>query len=72
MEQKAEGDLLESGADVHADVLKAGHHGSPTSSSEVRFQNHRQFRHLSDFCCKDKAISGSIVRIFPKPIEEIP
>ena len=35
MEQKAEGDLLESGADVHADVLKAGHHGSPTSSSEA-------------------------------------
>ena len=30
-----EGDLLESGADVHADVLKAGHHGSPTSSSEA-------------------------------------
>ena len=35
MEQKAEGDLLESGADVHADVLKAGHHGSPTSSSKA-------------------------------------
>ena len=35
MEQKAEGDLLESGADVRADVLKAGHHGSPTSSSEA-------------------------------------
>jgi len=30
-----EGDLLESGADVRADVLKAGHHGSPTSSSEA-------------------------------------
>lgn len=38
----------------------------------IRFQNHRQFRHLSDFYCKDKAIYGGIVRIFPKPIEEIP
>ena len=35
MEQKAEADLLESGADVRADVLKVGHHGSPTSSSQA-------------------------------------
>ena len=35
MEQKAEGDLLEAGADVRAAVLKVGHHGSPTSSSEA-------------------------------------
>ena len=35
MEQKAEEDLLASGANVKADVLKAGHHGSPTSSSEA-------------------------------------
>ena len=35
MEQKAETDLMASGANVQADVLKAGHHGSPTSSSEA-------------------------------------
>ena len=35
MEQKAEGDLLESGADVRADVLKAGHHGSRGASCEA-------------------------------------
>ena len=35
MEQKAETDLMASGANVRADVLKAGHHGSPTSSSEA-------------------------------------
>ena len=35
MEQKAEADLLAAGANVQADVLKAGHHGSPTSSSEA-------------------------------------
>lgn len=35
MEQKAEADLMDSGANVRADVLKAGHHGSPTSSSEA-------------------------------------
>lgn len=33
MERDAEADLLESGADLSADVLKAGHHGSDTSSS---------------------------------------
>ena len=33
METKAEKDLIESGADLHATVLKAGHHGSYTSSS---------------------------------------
>lgn len=32
METGAEGDLLDSGADVHATVLKAGHHGSDTST----------------------------------------
>ena len=32
METKAETDLLESGADVKADVLKVGHHGSSTST----------------------------------------
>ena len=35
MEQKAEGDLLEAGADVRAAVLKVGHHGSQTSSSQA-------------------------------------
>ena len=33
-ETKAEKDILNSGADVSADVLKAGHHGSSTSTSE--------------------------------------
>lgn len=33
METEAETDLLDSGADVRADVLKLGHHGSSTSSS---------------------------------------
>ncbi len=32
METGAEGDLLDSGADVRATVLKAGHHGSDTST----------------------------------------
>lgn len=31
-EKDAENDILESGADVSADILKAGHHGSSTSS----------------------------------------
>lgn len=35
MEQNAEADLMDSGANVRADVLKVGHHGSPTSSSEA-------------------------------------
>lgn len=34
-ERKAEKDILASGADVSADVLKAGHHGSSTSTSEA-------------------------------------
>ena len=33
MEKQAERDLLESGADLSADVLKAAHHGSKTSST---------------------------------------
>lgn len=33
MEREAEADLLDSGADVAADVLKVGHHGSDTSTS---------------------------------------
>ena len=33
MESDAETDLLESGADLKADVLKVGHHGSDTSTS---------------------------------------
>lgn len=33
MERNAEVDLLESGAEVQADVLKVGHHGSDTSTS---------------------------------------
>ena len=33
METDAEADLLDSGADLKADVLKAGHHGSDTSTS---------------------------------------
>lgn len=33
MESDAEADLLDSGADLKADVLKVGHHGSDTSSS---------------------------------------
>ncbi len=35
IERKAEGDILEYGADVKADVLKSPHHGSSTSSSEA-------------------------------------
>lgn len=34
IEKKAENDILESGADVDADVLKSPHHGSSTSSGE--------------------------------------
>lgn len=34
MEADAEADLLQSGADVQADFLKLGHHGSSTSTSE--------------------------------------
>ena len=33
-ESQAEADILASGADVDADVLKAGHHGSSTSTSD--------------------------------------
>lgn len=33
-EQEVENELLESGADLSADVLKVGHHGSDTSSSK--------------------------------------
>ncbi|MCI8303184.1 MAG: MBL fold metallo-hydrolase [Lawsonibacter sp.] len=35
METGAERDLIDSGADLKADVLKSGHHGSDTSSSYV-------------------------------------
>ena len=34
MEREAEQDLLEAGADLDADVLKVGHHGASTSSTE--------------------------------------
>ena len=34
-ESQAEADILASGADVDADVLKAGHHGSSTSTSDA-------------------------------------
>lgn len=34
MEKAAEEDLLDAGADLDADVLKVGHHGASTSSSE--------------------------------------
>lgn len=34
MEADAEEDLLSSGVDLHADILKVGHHGSNTSSTE--------------------------------------
>lgn len=34
-EEEAEADLLKEGLDVHADVLKAGHHGSSTSTSDA-------------------------------------
>ena len=33
-EEEAEADILKNGIDIHADVYKAGHHGSRTSSSE--------------------------------------
>ena len=56
METGAEKDLLESGADVRATVLKAGHHGSDTSTGyqflrEVspRYKPDRQF-HFTDVC----------------------
>ncbi len=35
IEKKAENDILEYGADVDSDVLKASHHGSSTSSGEA-------------------------------------
>ena len=35
MEKQAEEDLLDAGADLDADVLKVGHHGASTSSSEA-------------------------------------
>lgn len=35
IERKAEADLVESGLDLSADVLKAAHHGSKTSSTEA-------------------------------------
>ena len=34
MEKEAEEDLLDAGADLDADVLKVGHHGASTSSTE--------------------------------------
>lgn len=33
MERQAEQDLMDAGVDLHADVLKVGHHGSETSTS---------------------------------------
>lgn len=38
IENKAEKDILESGTDVSADVLKAAHHGSSSSSDEEFFE----------------------------------
>lgn len=38
MEEPVEKDLLESGADLRADVLKAGHHGSSTSTCPEFYQ----------------------------------
>lgn len=38
IEKTAEQDILDSGADVSADVLKVGHHGSSTSSSRAFIQ----------------------------------
>lgn len=38
IEKKAERDILDSGADISADVLKVGHHGSRTSSLKVFLQ----------------------------------
>lgn len=35
MEREAENDLVESGADLKADVLKVGHHGSETSTGYI-------------------------------------
>jgi competence protein ComEC len=35
MERGIEAKLLSAGADLHADVLKVGHHGSRTSSTET-------------------------------------
>ena len=37
-EKQSEQDILESGADVHADVLKVGHHGSKSSSTKAFLQ----------------------------------
>ncbi|QHJ84974.1 MAG: ComA-like protein, MBL domain [Bacteriophage sp.] len=34
-EGRSEGDIVSSGLDLHADVMKAGHHGSKTSNSDA-------------------------------------
>ena len=34
-ESRSEGDIVSSGLDLHADVMKAGHHGSKTSNSDA-------------------------------------
>lgn len=61
METDAETDLLESGADVKADVLKVGHHGSNTSTG---------YRFLREVAPKWAVISVGTDNTYGHPHEE--
>lgn len=62
METGAEADLLDSGADVRADVLKVGHHGSDTSTG---------YRFLREVMPKYAVISVGEGNKYGHPSEEV-
>ena len=62
METGAEGDLMDSGANLKADVLKAGHHGSDTSTS---------YRFLREVMPKYTVISVGEGNSYGHPSDEV-
>lgn len=62
METRAEGDLLDAGANVRATVLKAGHHGSDTSTS---------YRFLREVSPKYTVISVGEGNSYGHPSDEV-